>query len=48
MSASLIADIVDHSHMSADFLLNLLNELGESAKMQAFPSVLSSFCHRLN
>ena len=33
--------------MSADFFFNFLNELGKSDKMQALPSILSSFYHRL-
>ena len=34
--------------MSAHVLLNLLNELGKSDKMQGLPSVLSLFCNEFN
>ena len=34
--------------MSTPVLLNLLNELGKSDKMQGFPSILSHFCNKFN
>ena len=34
--------------MSAHVLLNSLNELGKSDKMQGMPSILSHFCNKLN
>ena len=34
--------------MSAHVLLNLLNELGKSDKMQGLPSILSLFRNKLN
>ena len=33
--------------MRADFLLNLLNELGKRDKMRGLPSILSLFCNSL-
>ena len=33
--------------MSAHVLLNLLNELGKSAKMRGLPSILSLFSQRV-
>ena len=36
------------SYMSAHFLLNLLNELGQSDKMRGLPSILSLFCNEFN
>ena len=35
------------SYMSAHVLLNLLNKLGKSDKMQGLPSILSLFCNKL-
>ena len=34
------------SYMSANVLLNLLNELGKRDKMQGLPSILSLFCNK--
>ena len=34
--------------MSAHVLLNLLNELGKSDKMQGLSSILSLFCNKFN
>ena len=34
--------------MSAHVLLNLLNKLGKSDKMQGLPSILSLFCNEVN
>ena len=34
--------------MSANVLLNLLNELGKSYKMRGLPSILSIFRNKLN
>ena len=34
--------------MSADVLLNLLNELGKRDKMLGLPSILSIFCKEFN
>ena len=36
------------SYMSAHVLLNLLNELGKSDKMQGLPSILSLFRNEFN
>ena len=34
--------------MSAHVLLNLLNELGKSDKLQGLPSILLPFCNEFN
>ena len=34
--------------MSANVLLNLLNELGKRDKMRGLPSILSLFCNKFN
>ena len=36
------------SHVSAHFLLNLLNELGKRDKMRGLPSILSLFRNEFN
>ena len=36
------------SYISADILLNLLNELRKRDKMQGLPNILSLFCNEFN
>ena len=43
-----ISTINRGSYMSADVLLNLLNELGKRDKMQGLPSISSLFCNKFN
>ena len=48
MSCSVMLSINRGSYMSANVLLNLLNELGKRDKMRGLPSILSLFCNKFN